>query len=86
MRRYSMSIVPCTQPPEGISVTGLQVGELARVLEGVEKDTILLCVYDGLVSLTDPQHTWLRGRSNNSLPSFRVKKLERSTIVRLVVE
>ena len=85
MRHYLISTIPLTRPPEGIPAHQLEVGELAEVLEGTDRGSILLRMYNGLVSLTDPQRIWT-GHSVDMLPRFRVKKLAIGTIVRLTVD
>ncbi|KKK47493.1 hypothetical protein LCGC14_3154640 [marine sediment metagenome] len=85
MRHYLISTIPLTRPPEGIPAHQLEVGELAEVLEGTDRGSILLRIYNGLVSLTDPQRIWTSHHSVDMLPRFRVKKLAIGTTVHLTI-
>lgn len=77
MRHYELVVSP-SEESEGIPARGLLVGELAEGLMEPNRGTIFLCMYDGLVSLTDPSQTW------GNKPEFRVRKLKRGTVVKLI--
>lgn len=77
MRHYELTVNPDKAEP-GIPARELLVGELAEGVDGGNQGVLFLRVYEDIVSLSDPQHTW------SNKPEFRVRKLRPGTVVKLI--
>ncbi len=75
---YELTRVPVSVE-DSISACDLKVGELGEIV-GISYKGILLRTFDGVVSLSDPAHTWRKGCS------LTVKRLPRGTVVQLKVK
>ena len=77
MRHYELTVEPNVTEP-GIPARELLIGELAEGITEPNRGVLFLGVYEGIVSLTDPVQTW------NNKPEFRVWKLKKGTVVKLI--
>ncbi|KKL56071.1 hypothetical protein LCGC14_2249090 [marine sediment metagenome] len=75
---YELTKIPSCVEDNIIPACDLKVGELGEIV-GLSYEGILLRTFEGIVSLTAPNHTWDKDCT------LDVKKLTRGTIVQLKV-
>ena len=75
---YELTRIPVSIE-DSIPACNLKVGELGEIV-GLNYKGILLRTFEGLVSLSDPTHTWGKDCT------LDVKRLPRGTVVQLKVK
>jgi hypothetical protein len=77
---YATDVTNAPQPT--VFASSMNVGDIARVVDSSYNGEIVIRVYDALVSLSHPNHTW-SDPNNNSL---EVELLPAGSVVKLTVD
>ena len=69
---------------EGLTkASDMKVGDLGQIVDGeINSNEILLRIHEGIVSLTEPEHTWMWP----NIPVFKIQLLRTGTRVILEQE